>query len=271
MHNNYPKISVITTSLNYGEFIEECILSVKKQTYLNIEHIIMDGGSTDRTIDIIKKYTGTYNLKWKSEKDRGQSNAFNKAIQLAKGDWLLFINSDDFLLETTTIEDAVRFISQKPNYLIYMGHNISVDWNGKPLYKPPFYEFKIFTHDSFMNKNAPVVHQATLYNKKVFRVVGNYREKFYYHMDYEFTLRATKYFEVCPLNIYVAALRKHNLAKTQRGAARGNLELLVARLMNGGSFFNVVNFTILKGFFYQLILPRRAKNKIKRLLRNLAK
>jgi len=78
-----PKLSIITASFNQGEFIEECIKSIKNQTYPYIEHIIMDGGSTDSTVDIIKKYAGTYNLKWKSEKDRGQSHAFNKEINMA--------------------------------------------------------------------------------------------------------------------------------------------------------------------------------------------
>ena len=234
MIESNPKISIITVSLNQGEFIEECILSIKKQTYTNIEHIIMDGGSTDITIDIIKKYAGTYNLKWRSGKDRGQSNAFNKAIQLAQGDWLLFINSDDFLLDSTTIAEVFKLIANKPNYFIYMGHILSVDVKGHLVYQPPFYTTEIFTYKSFMYQNAPCVHQATFYNKQVFRQVGLYNEKFHYHMDYEFILRASKYFEICTINIYVAALRKHLNAKTQSGNALGILELLQARLLNSG-------------------------------------
>ena len=261
-----PKLTIITASFNQGEFIEECIKSIKNQTYPYIEHIIMDGGSTDSTVDIIKKYAGTYNLKWKSEKDRGQSHAFNKAINMAEGDWLLFINSDDFLLNKTAIEDAFKLIEKKTNYMIYMASINVVDEKGKFRHHGSPFKQEVFTHDSLMNKKAPVVHQGTFYNKRVFKVAGCYNEKFYYHMDYEFHLRASKYFEICTLNMYLSALRAHPRAKTQRGNAFGILELLNARLKNGGPLFHKETFLILKKFLYYLIFPMWVKKRVKRFL-----
>src|SRR4030067_3134955 len=90
-----PLVSIITPSLNQGEFIEETILSVKNQTYENIEHIIVDGGSTDDTLNILKKYAGSYRMRWLSEPDNGMYQAINKGMRLANGEILAYLNSDD--------------------------------------------------------------------------------------------------------------------------------------------------------------------------------
>lgn len=92
----WPKISIITPSLNQGEFIEETILSILNQNYPNLEYIIIDGGSTDNSVEIIKKYEDRITY-WISEKDEGQSDAINKGLSKVTGDWFNWINSDDLL------------------------------------------------------------------------------------------------------------------------------------------------------------------------------
>ena len=97
IENNYPKISIVMPSYNQAEFIEKSILSVLNQDYKNIELIIIDGGSNDGTIEIIKKYQD-YIFFWVSEKDKGQSDALNKGFKLASGEIYGWLNSDDIYL-----------------------------------------------------------------------------------------------------------------------------------------------------------------------------
>jgi glycosyltransferase involved in cell wall biosynthesis len=96
------KISIVTPSFNQAKYLEECLLSVKEQGYPNVEHIVLDGGSTDGSVDILRKYAarmGWSHLQWASERDRGQGDALNKGFQRAQGDIIGWLNSDDFYLK----------------------------------------------------------------------------------------------------------------------------------------------------------------------------
>jgi len=105
----WPKISIVTPSYNQGEFIEETIRSVLLQGYPNLEYIIMDGGSSDQTIEVIKKYADWISY-WVSEPDNGQSHAINKGFSLATGDILVWINSDDFLEQNSLQQVALSYV-----------------------------------------------------------------------------------------------------------------------------------------------------------------
>jgi len=111
-----PLVSIVTPSLNQGEFLEECIKSVKNQTYKNIEHIIIDGDSKDSTIDILKKYESAYNMTWVSEPDNGMYDAINKGFKMSKGEIMAWINCDDMYLPWS-IETVVNVISK-----------LNIDW-----------------------------------------------------------------------------------------------------------------------------------------------
>lgn len=113
---NLPKISIVTPSFNQGAFIEEAILSVLRQEYPNLEYIIMDGGSTDHTVEVIKKYADRISF-WASEKDRGQSHAINKGIARCSGDIFNWINSDDMLMPGALWKVAAAWM-RKPGCMV---------------------------------------------------------------------------------------------------------------------------------------------------------
>ncbi|HSN24309.1 MAG TPA: glycosyltransferase, partial [Methylomicrobium sp.] len=103
----YPKMTIITPSLNQGQFIDATIRSVIFQDYPNLEYIIMDGGSSDNTLAILHSYSDR--VKWVSEKDEGQTNAINKGLYMASGEVLAYLNADDLLLPGTLIKVAQKF------------------------------------------------------------------------------------------------------------------------------------------------------------------
>lgn len=120
------KITIITVSYNAESTIEQTINSVLMQTYKNIEYVIIDGGSKDKTIDIIKKYNDKLHY-WVSEKDYGIYNAYNKGLLVATGDYVQFLNADDSLINAYTIENMVKSL-KKNNYPdIFCGNAIIVD------------------------------------------------------------------------------------------------------------------------------------------------
>lgn len=115
-----PLVSIVTPSYNQAEFIEDTLLSVRNQDYPNIEHIVVDGESTDGTLEILKNYEDKYNLKWISEPDEGQSNAINKGFRMSGGDIVGWINSDDVYWDSKVISDVVRaFRTNEKADLIY--------------------------------------------------------------------------------------------------------------------------------------------------------
>src|SRR4051812_43486746 len=112
MRNQGHKFSIIIPTLNQGEYIEECILSVLNQSYKNHEIIIIDGGSTDATLSVIKKYETKIKY-WVSEKDQGQSEAINKGMDQATGNIVTWLNSDDFY-EKRALEIICNVFSNYP-------------------------------------------------------------------------------------------------------------------------------------------------------------
>lgn len=191
-----PLVSIITPSFNQGQFIEETLKSVASQTYKNYEHIIIDGGSTDETIKILKKYKAKYpdKIKWISEKDNGQSDAINKGFKMAKGEILTWLNSDDYYFPYT-LEKVVNFFKDNKSCFWLSGDYIVVNEEGKEihslvrLYKK-FLRTLLFKSTIYV---ANFINQpSTFFKKEVFEKVGRLNIKLHYEMDYEYWLRMIK-------------------------------------------------------------------------------
>jgi glycosyltransferase involved in cell wall biosynthesis len=126
----WPYISLVTPSYNYGQFIEETIRSVLLQGYPNLEYIIIDGGSTDDTVEIIQKYQ-EYLTYWISEPDEGQTDAINKGYQYCTGDIFAWLNADDAYINSTCLKSVSEFYRQ--GYQLIVGECLNVDLNDNPV------------------------------------------------------------------------------------------------------------------------------------------
>ncbi|MCT7487108.1 glycosyltransferase [Aliarcobacter cryaerophilus] len=179
-----PLISIVTAVYNGEKYLEQTIQSVLNQTYKNIEYIIIDGGSTDGTIDIIKRHEDKITY-WISEKDNGIYDAWNKGIRVSKGDWIGFLGADDFYLNDA-IENYVNMILSAEFDLMYIsGKNILCDDSSKIIKtfgkKWNWTDFRVY-----MN----VAHVGSLHNKKLYSKYGMYDLSFKICGDYELLLRA---------------------------------------------------------------------------------
>ena len=184
MGNNI-KISIITPSYNQGEFIEQTILSVLNQTYKNIEYIIVDGGSTDNTGEIINRYRDRIDIVI-CEKDKGQSDAINKGFKFATGVLMGWINSDD-LLYPDCVEKIVELYHRHPDGSIYYSTALDfIDREGKLLYKSIR---KIPDRNHLLNNNYSIIQQGSFYNSNLVKKIGYLDESIYYCMDLDLWLR----------------------------------------------------------------------------------
>ena len=129
-----PLVTVVTPSLNQAKFIEETIRSVLDQAYPALDYVVVDGGSTDGTLDILRRYEGR--LRWISEKDRGQTDAVNKGFRMARGEILGWMNADD-LYCTGAIGEAVQYFVEDPDVMMAYGAADDIDEEGRVLEQYP--------------------------------------------------------------------------------------------------------------------------------------
>lgn len=190
-----PKISIITASYNAVSTIEKTILSIINQTYPNIEYIIIDGGSTDGTVDIIKKYEDKIAY-WISEPDKGIYDAWNKGLNVAHGDWIEFIGADDFLLNNIS-KDLYTLLQDQDiaNFDLITAKGKLINKSGKFL-KYCGEEFSWTTFRKYMN----ICHGATLHNKNLFNQIGSFDTQYRYSADYELILRKKDKLKVLFIN-----------------------------------------------------------------------
>jgi len=180
-----PRISLITIVYNDVGGIEKTILSIINQTYREVEYIIIDGGSTDGTIDIINKYMERI-TRWLSEPDNGLYDAMNKGLSLASGDYVWFINSGDQVYATDTIDKMVRSSDIPPD--IYYGGTIIIDAEGNEIgdrrLKPP----RQLSWKSF-KKGMLVCHQSVVVRRSI---APEYDLKYRIAADIDWVIRVTK-------------------------------------------------------------------------------
>jgi len=208
--SDLPKISIVTPSYNQDQFLRETIESVLNQHYSNLEYFIVDGGSTDNSVDIIKDYEDRIDW-WVSEKDEGQSDAINKGFKRASGDLLCWVNSDDVLFPSCLKEIADCYLKQgKPD--IIHANCVFVDNKGilKRLLRMPE-RTVFFLNRGVWSASAP----AIFFSASIMRKVGYLNTRYHLSMDLDLWLRVARAGGIAyHIPKYLGAFRWHGDSQT---------------------------------------------------------
>lgn len=205
-----PKISVITPSFNQAAYLERTIRSVLDQGYPNIEYIIIDGGSTDASVDIIRKYADRLSF-WVSEPDRGQAHAINKGLQRATGEWVAWQNSDDVFYPGAFAQLA-QMAAKKPDADLIIGNMNLIDKDDGLLRDMKYVRP---TYRSMLAEGMVLANQAAFWRRSLHQKIGYIDETLDCAFDYEWYLRILQSSrKACHVNAIWGGLRLHEDTKT---------------------------------------------------------
>jgi glycosyltransferase involved in cell wall biosynthesis len=214
----WPRISIVTPSFNHGQYIEETIRSILLQGYPNLEYLLIDGGSTDNSVEVIKKYSPWLSY-WVSEPDGGQSDAINRGLKKATGEFATWINSDDLLCKNALVEHARRIGFEKNT--VYLGFCIYLDQDCHPV---SVHRGKVFSLEDLLRvktiwrSGGRIVQPEVLFPRALALKVGGLETDNHCTMDYElwgkFFLAGAKFHYT---DIEFGMFRRHPIQKTQDG------------------------------------------------------
>ncbi len=230
-----PLVSIVTPSFNQASFLEETILSVLGQDYPNLEYLIVDGGSTDGSLEIIRRYADRLAW-WVSEPDRGQTEAINKGFAHARGEIFAWLNSDDTYLPQA-VSEAVQYLQTHPDVGLVYGDANFIDERGRVLGKFPARQ------TDYRRLRQGYVHipqQAAFFRAELWHKVGPLDVSFYFAMDYDLWVRIARLAKIVYLPRPWANFRLHGSAKTIAADERCWPEMLRVHFREGGSRYAVI-------------------------------
>jgi len=251
-------ISVITPVYNGKRYIESCVINVIEQACRDVEHIIVDGVSTDGTIEIIKHYAEHYkHIRWVSEKDRGQSDAMNKGIRMADGDTLGFLNVDDYY-SPGTLQKAIDLMKTLPEPSLLVGNCHMWGEHGKLIEtnKPAHLDLTQLLSAEVSVFPFPVNPSAYFYSRSLHDIIGFYDIREHYTLDLDFILRAAMHVKPVYVNESFGNYRYLQGTKTFEDMKRGSGDVRFRQLikkyrqrLTPAKKFKVFYFIILGKFF----------------------
>lgn len=204
-----PKVSIVMPSFNQVEFIERSIQSVLNQDYPNLELLVIDGGSTDGSVEVIKKYQDRIAY-WVSEPDEGQAQAINKGITRATGEWVGWQNSDD-LFAPNAISEMVQCAWRNPEASLVIGDMCMIDAHDNRIrnirYIKPSYK-------SILAEGMVLTNQSALWKREIHQSIGFLNVNLHYGFDYEWFLRVLKEYSAAHVPVVLGYLRIHPQTKT---------------------------------------------------------
>lgn len=209
--SSVPSISIVTPSYQQGEYIEETLLSVINQNYPNLEYFVIDGGSGDQTVDIIRKYEDHLSY-WVSEPDNGQTDALNKGFRMANGEIFGWINSDDLLMPGA-LHFIGNFFHDHPDVMVLYGDGKAINREGRELYirRPGSFDLMWLIRTDYL------LQPSLFFRKSLFNDVGGLDEHIQYAMDYDLFLKMALKCEFVYKPITLSAFRLYPEAKTSEG------------------------------------------------------
>ena len=226
-----PYFSILTASYDRYATIQETLESVASQSFRSFEHIIVDGGSSDGTIELLKAYQDKCQLKWLSEPDGGISDALNKGMRLTRGRYIFVLQADDSFIDRFSLEKAHRFIIQHSADIFSFPVILKIAEGKEKIIKP--IRLIWYNHLKFIFH-----HQGCIVKRSVFRDVGEFKKQFRISMDYDFFYRAFKLnVPVCFGNFPIARMNSGGLSSMileriseERCIQRSNEETIVWRM-----------------------------------------
>lgn len=252
MIDRFPLVSIVTPSYNQAGYLEETILSVLGQDYPRIEYVIIDGGSTDRSLDIIQAYAERLAY-WVSEPDSGQTDAINKGFNRASGEILAWLNSDD-IYQPGAVWEAVRFLQDHPEVGMVYGNAHYINGAGEVIGRFPA------AQTDYRRLRSGYVHipqQGAFFRARLWRMIGPLDPSFYFAMDYDLWVRIAA---LAPIRYYPrpwAAFRLHGDAKSIAAADRCWPEMIRVHRRLGGGVLSVIYTKYLLRRLLEPLLPLR--------------
>jgi glycosyltransferase involved in cell wall biosynthesis len=201
-----PLVSILTPSYNQGRFLPDCLRSVRDQSYSKVEHIVMDGASSDGSVDVLQQAGDS--IRWESRPDNGQSDALNRAFDASAGEIIGWLNSDDAYFRPTVIDQVVETFARRPDVDVVYGHAAMVNADGlllQLIWVPPF-SAALFRWENFIIQPTAFVRRSALGGTFV-------DESFDYAMDRELWLRLASTCKFARLPRVLAIDRHHGARK----------------------------------------------------------
>ena len=245
--SDLPLVSIVTPSFNQARYIEATIQSVLTQDYPRIEYLIVDGGSSDGTVEIIKKHAGRIGW-WVSEQDKGQTDAINKGFAHAGGEILAWLNSDD-MYELGAISNAVKYLMDHPEVGMIYGDCNFINEDGRVIGK---FGSAQTSYRLLRQGYAHIPQQTMFFRADLWKQVGPLDPSFYFAMDYDLWTRLAAHTELKYVPQTWANFRLHTSGKTIAADDRCWPEMIRVHYRDGGSFFSVI---VAKYYIRKLIAP----------------
>jgi glycosyltransferase involved in cell wall biosynthesis len=251
---SFPLISIITIVRNGMPFIEQAIKSVIGQRYGNFEYIVIDGGSSDSTVNVIKSHEAGIK-KWISEKDHGIADAFNKGLSFASGDYVLFLNSDDALATPNILEQVAGLIAVNAYpVLLYGDYNIIERDSGEIMYHG-----RVDFSPEKLKYGQVLPHPCLFSSRGYFEKYGNFDTGFRIAMDYEWLLRGVQIERVVQVPLLVTNIRSGGISALDRKQV---VKEIIAALKKNKYIVSKAGEYKLRAYFYVRLYARNILNYI---------